>query len=51
VTVNGKNAFDLVLDGRSEKVLFVRGIDGEWTEAQLNAAVEAEIAAAKAAAP
>jgi hypothetical protein len=51
ITINGKNAFDLHLDGRQEKVLFVRGLDGEWTEALLTAAVEAEIAAARAVAP
>lgn len=46
VTINGKNAFDLEMDGKKAKVLFVRGIDGEWTEADLTAAVKQELAKA-----
>lgn len=48
VTINGKNAFDLTVEGRTEKVMFIRGINGDWTEAQLVAAVQAEIEAGKA---
>ncbi len=44
VTINGKNAFDLELQGKKAKVLFVRGIDGEWTEEDLIAAVKQELA-------
>ncbi len=44
VTINGKNAFDLEMQGKKAKVLFVRGIDGEWTEADLVAAVKQELA-------
>lgn len=47
VTINGKNAFDLTVEGRTEKVMFIRGINGDWTEAQLVAAVQAEIEAGK----
>lgn len=43
VTINGRNAFDLEVDGKTAKVLFVRGIDGEWTEADLVAAVKQEV--------
>jgi hypothetical protein len=43
VTINGKNAFDLEVDGKTAKVLFVRGIDGEWTEADLVATVKQEV--------
>ncbi len=39
VVINGKNAFDLVENGKKVKVLFVRGIDGEWTKKDLEAAV------------
>jgi hypothetical protein len=45
ITINGKNAVELTIDGKTEKVMFIRGIDGDWTGAQLLAAVEAEIAA------
>ena len=40
ITINGKNAFDLEVDGKKAKVLFVRDIDGEWAEADLLAAVK-----------
>jgi len=43
ITINGRNAFDLEVDGKTAKVLFVRGIDGEWTEADLVAAVKQEV--------
>ena len=46
VTINDKNAFELEADGKTSKVLFVRGIDGEWTEEDLNAAVKQVIAEA-----
>ncbi|OGV73278.1 MAG: hypothetical protein A3K19_14445 [Lentisphaerae bacterium RIFOXYB12_FULL_65_16] len=39
VVINGKNTFDLEVDGKPVKVLFVRGIDGEWTKTDLVAAV------------
>jgi hypothetical protein len=45
VVINGKNAFDLVVEGKPSKVLFVRGINGEWTNADLEAAVRHELAA------
>jgi len=48
ITVNGRNAFDLTVDGRTEKVMFIRGMDGDWTEAQLQAVVKAEVEAAVA---
>lgn len=48
ITVNGKNAFDLTVDGKTEKVMFIRGINGDWTEPQLLAAVKAEVEAVKA---
>lgn len=48
VTINGKNAFDLEMQGKKAKVLFVRGIDGEWTEEDLIAAVKQELANAAA---
>ena len=48
ITVNGRNAFDLTVDGRTEKVMFIRGLDGDWTEAQLQAVVKAEVEAAAA---
>lgn len=44
VTLNGKNAFDLEMQGKTAKVLFVRGIDGEWTAEDLTAAVKQELA-------
>jgi hypothetical protein len=47
VTINGKNAFEVEIDGKTNKVLFVRGIDGEWTEADLVAAVQQELDAAQ----
>jgi hypothetical protein len=47
VTINGKNAFDVTVEGKPSKVLFVRGINGEWTEADLQAAVKQEVDAAK----
>ena len=47
ITINGKNAFELEIRGKTSKVLFVRGIDGEWTEEDLLAAVEKELASAK----
>jgi len=46
VMINGRNAFELEVDGTKSKVLFVRGIDGEWTKADLQAAVRQELAAA-----
>ena len=46
ILVNGKNAFDLVTDGKPNKVLFTRCIDGEWTKADLEAAIRQELAAA-----
>lgn len=46
VTINGKNAFDLEMQGKTAKVLFVRAIDGEWTAEDLTAAVQQEIAKA-----
>jgi hypothetical protein len=51
ITINGKNAMDLTIDGKSEKVMFVRGMDGDWTEPQLLAAVQAEIAVTAKAKP
>ncbi|NOY81552.1 MAG: hypothetical protein GXP31_11195 [Kiritimatiellaeota bacterium] len=45
ITINGKNAFDLEVNGKKTKVLFVRGIDGEWTAADLDAAVRQVLAA------
>ncbi len=39
VMINGTNAFDLEIDGKKTKVLFERGIDGQWTKAELEAAV------------
>ena len=47
VVINGKNAFDLTVDGKPNKVLFIRGIDGEWTKPDLEAAVKQELAAAE----
>lgn len=47
IAINGKNAFDLEIDGKASKVLFVRGVDGEWTAEDLLAAVKQAIAAAK----
>jgi hypothetical protein len=47
VVIDGKNAFDITVDGKTNKVLFVRGIDGEWTAADLEAAVRQELAAKK----
>jgi len=46
VIINGKNAFELDVNGKKSKVLFVRGMDGEWTEADLEAAVKQTLAAA-----
>ncbi len=43
ITINGKNAFDLEIDGKTAKVMFVRGIDGDWTEQDLVAAVKQEL--------
>ncbi|MBT4820108.1 MAG: hypothetical protein HON70_30655 [Lentisphaerae bacterium] len=43
VVINDKNAFDLDVGGATSKVLFVRGIDGEWTKDDLEAAVRQEI--------
>jgi hypothetical protein len=51
ITINGKNAMDLTIDGKTEKVMFIRGMNGDWTEPQLLAAVEAEIAATAKAKP
>ena len=45
VIINGKNAFDLTENGNTRKVLFVRGMDGEWTKADLEAAVRQELGA------
>ena len=47
VVINGKNAFELEVDGKESKVLFVRGLGGEWTKPDLEAAVRKELAAAK----
>lgn len=47
VVINDKNAFDLEINGQKSKVLFVRGMDGEWTKADLEAAVKQELAVAK----
>ena len=47
VMINGKNAFDLQVDGKPVKVLFARGIDGEWTKQDLVAAVKQAIEAAQ----
>ncbi len=44
ILINGKNAFDIEIDGKKSKVLFVRGIDGEWTKEDLFAAVRQELA-------
>jgi hypothetical protein len=44
VTINGRNAFDLEMGGKTSKVLFVRAIDGEWTAEDLTAAVKQELA-------
>ena len=43
VIINGKNAFDIDVEGKTNKVLFVRGIDGEWTRDDLFAAVRQEL--------
>jgi hypothetical protein len=51
ITINGKNAMDLTIDGKTEKVMFIRGMNGDWTEAQLVAAVQAEVDAAAKAKP
>jgi predicted small lipoprotein YifL len=51
ITINGKNAMDLTIDGKTEKVMFIRGMNGDWTEAQLLAAVQAEVAASAKAKP
>ena len=48
VLINDKNAFDLDVDGKTAKVLFVRGIEGEWMKADLEAAVRQEIMKAMA---
>ncbi|MDP6438998.1 MAG: hypothetical protein QGH74_05135 [Candidatus Brocadiia bacterium] len=45
VTVNGESAFDLETDGEPTKVLFERGMGGEWTKAELEAAVRQELEA------
>jgi hypothetical protein len=47
VTINGKNAYDINVDGKVLKVLFERGIGGEWTGEDLTAAVKQEIATLK----
>lgn len=47
VTINDKNAFDIEVDGKTSKVLFVRGMGGEWTKEDLIAAVKIELAAAE----
>ena len=47
VMINDKNAFEVEVDGKTNKVLFVRGLDGEWTKADLEAAVRKELALAK----
>lgn len=47
VVINGKNVFDLEVGGRTSKVMFIRGLDGEWTAEELQAAVRQEVAAAK----
>ena len=47
VVINDKNTFDLEIDGKPSKVLFVRGLGGEWTNADLEAAVRKELALAK----
>jgi hypothetical protein len=47
IAINGKNAFDLEENGKKWQVLFVRGVDGEWTEDDLMAAVRQSIAVAK----
>ena len=51
ITINGKNAVELTIDGKTEKVMFIRGMDGDWNEAQLLAAVQAEVAATGKAKP
>ena len=43
VMINGKNAFELEVNGQKRKVLFVRGINGEWTKDDLIAAVRQEL--------
>lgn len=43
ITINGKYAFDLEVDGQETKVLFERGIGGEWTKADLEAGVQQEL--------
>jgi len=43
VMINGKNAFELEVNGQKRKVLFVRGINGEWTKEDLEAAVRQEL--------
>ena len=48
ITINAKSAFDLEVAGEKTKVLFQRGIDGEWTKADLEAAVRQELQAAAA---
>ena len=47
VMINDKNAFEVEVDGKADKVLFVRGLGGEWTKADLEAAVRKELALAK----
>ncbi|MCK5805576.1 MAG: hypothetical protein KAI66_22275 [Lentisphaeria bacterium] len=47
VVINGKNAFDIEVDGKKSKVLFVRGMGGEWTQDDLRAVVKSELAGTK----
>ncbi|MDX9978860.1 MAG: hypothetical protein RBU25_02320 [Lentisphaeria bacterium] len=45
VMINGKNLFELEIDGKTTKVMFIRGLDGEWTAAELHAAVKQQLEA------
>lgn len=46
VVINGKNVFELQIDGKTANVMFIRGIDGEWTAGELQAAVKQQLEAA-----
>jgi len=46
ITINGKNVFELEIDGRTTHVMFIRGLGGEWTDEDLRAAVKQQLEAA-----
>jgi hypothetical protein len=45
VMINGKNVFELQIDGKTTNVMFIRGLNGEWTAAELHAAVKQQLEA------